>query len=253
MFRKILSIYVKRYSFLEAGKMIYIIHIKRIMFIAICLVIGVFTYCGVRSKSTISTSTTNRTVIIDAGHGGEDPGAIGDSGSYEKDINLNIALKLQQFIEQSGGVVLMTRVDDAKMEGSKKNDMRLRKKLREDNDGDIFVSIHLNSYPSESCKGAQTFYANDERSKELAEKIQKHMVDILDEGNSRVAKKLTDVYLLKNVNIPSVIVECGFVSNSAEERLLIDSNYQSKVAMAIYLGINEYFSISGMDGEQRTY
>ena len=224
--------------------MIYIIHIKRIMFIGVCLVIGALAYCGVRSMSVISTSTTNRTVIIDAGHGGEDPGAIGDSGSLEKDINLNIALKLQQFIEQSGGVALMSRVDDAEMEGSKRNDMRLRKKLREDNDGDIFVSIHLNSYPSESCKGAQTFYANDEESKLLAEKIQKNMVDILDESNTRIAKKLTDVYLLKNVNIPSVIVECGFLSNSAEEKLLLDETYQSKIAMAIYLGINEYFSNS---------
>jgi N-acetylmuramoyl-L-alanine amidase len=216
---------------------------KKIMLIGIVIVAGVCIYCGARAIPTISTSITNRTVIIDAGHGGEDPGAIGNSGSLEKDINLNIALKLQQFVEQNGGLVLMTRVDDAEMEGSKKNDMRLRKKLREENEGDIFISIHLNSYPSESCKGAQTFYANDEKSKELAEKIQKNMVDILDENNTRVAKKLTDVYLLKNVNIPSVIVECGFVSNSYEEKLLMDENYQSKVAMAIFMGINEYFGV----------
>lgn len=221
--------------------MIYIIHIKKIMLIGVLIVIGICAYCGARAIPTISTSTTNRTVIIDAGHGGEDPGAIGNSGSYEKDINLNIALKLQQFIEQSGGLVLMTRVDDVEMEGSKRNDMKLRKKLREENEGDIFISIHLNSYPSESCKGAQTFYANDDRSKALAEKIQKNMVNILDENNARIAKKLTDVYLLKNVNIPSVIVECGFVSNSHEEKLLMDETYQSKVAMAIFMGINEYF------------
>lgn len=223
--------------------MIYIIHIKKILLMALIIIAGICIYCGARAIPTISTSTTNRMVIIDAGHGGEDPGAIGNSGSLEKDINLNIALKLQQFVEQSGGLVLMTRVDDAEMKGSKKNDMGLRKKLREENEGDIFVSIHLNSYPIESCKGAQTFYANDEKSKELAEKIQKNMVDILDENNSRVAKKLTDVYLLKNVNIPSVIVECGFVSNSHEEKLLMDETYQSKVAMAIFMGINEYFGV----------
>lgn len=224
--------------------MIYIIHMKRIMFIVLCFLVGAFMYCGARSISVISTPSTNRTVIIDAGHGGEDPGAIGNSGSLEKNINLNIALKLQQFVEQSGGVVLMSRVDDSEMKGSKKNDMNLRKRLREDNEGDIFVSIHLNSYPSESCKGAQTFYADDEKSKLLAEKIQKNMVDILDESNTRIAKKLTNVYLLKNVNIPSVIVECGFVSNSNEERLLLDENYQNKVAMAIFLGINEYFGVN---------
>lgn len=222
--------------------MIYIIHFKRIMFIGLCLVFGIGIYFGIESINVISTSTTNRTVIIDAGHGGEDPGAIGNSGNLEKDINLNISLKLQKFIEQSGGVVLMTRTDDVKMEGSKKNDMKLRKKLRDNGNGDIFVSIHLNSFPSAGCSGAQTFYANDEQSKELAEKIQKNMVDLLDENNSRVAKKLTDVYLLKNVNIPSVIVECGFLSNSNEEKLLADEEYQSKIAMSIYLGINEYFS-----------
>lgn len=223
------------------ARMIYIIHIKKIVFIGVLIIIGITIYCGAKSIPAISTSTTNRTVIIDAGHGGEDPGAIGSSGIYEKDINLNIALKLQQFIDQSGGIVLMSRVDDKKMEGSKSNDMKLRKKLREENDGDIFVSIHLNSYPSESCKGAQTFYANDDKSKLLAEKIQKNMVDILDENNTRIAKKLTDVYLLKNVNIPSVIVECGFLSNSKEEKLLMDETYQSKIAMAIFMGINEYF------------
>lgn len=222
--------------------MIYIIHFKRIMFIGLCLVLGIGVYLGVNSKYVISTSTTNRTVIIDAGHGGEDPGAIGSGGTLEKDINLSIALKLQQFIEQSGGIVLMTRTDDAKMEGSKRNDMQLRKKLRDNEDGDIFISIHLNSFPSPRCSGAQTFYANDEKSKELAEKIQKNMVELLDEGNTRIAKKLTDVYLLKNVNIPSVIVECGFLSNSKEEKMLSDETYQSKVAMSIYLGINEYFS-----------
>lgn len=222
--------------------MIYIIHFRRIMFIGLCLILGSGIYLGVSSIDVISTSTTNRTVIIDAGHGGEDPGAIGNSGTLEKDINLSIALKLQRFIEQSGGVVLVTRADDAKMEGSKKNDMQLRKKLRDSENGDIFISIHLNSFPSSSCNGAQTFYANDEQSKKLAEKIQKNMVELLDENNTRIAKKLTDVYLLKKVNIPSVIVECGFLSNSKEEKLLNDETYQSKIAMSIYLGINEYFS-----------
>lgn len=227
--------------FWGTDNMIYIIHIKKIVFIGVCISLVCAGYFGVKSIPAISVPATNRTIIIDAGHGGEDPGAIGSSGVYEKDINLNIALKLQQFIEQNGGIVLMSRVDDADMQGSKSNDMRLRKKLREENESDVFISIHLNSYPSESCKGAQTFYANDENSKLLAEKIQKNMVNMLDENNARVAKKLTNVYLLKNVNIPSVIVECGFLSNSREEKLLQDEKYQSKIAMAIFMGINEYF------------
>ena len=233
---------LKKYGFWRMVGMIYIIHFKRIMFIGLCLILGIGIYLGIGSIGVISTSTTNRTVIIDAGHGGEDPGAIGSNGTLEKDINLNIALKLQQFIEQNGGVVFMTRVDDAKMEGSKRNDMQLRKKLRDNEDGDIFISIHLNSFPGPGCNGAQTFYADDEQSKALAEKIQKNMVELLDENNTRIAKKLTDVYLLKKVNIPSVIVECGFLSNSKEEKMLADETYQSKIAMSIYLGINEYFS-----------
>ena len=224
--------------------MIYIIRKKQILF-AVCILIilsGIFTIK--HYIPTVATPVTNRIVIIDAGHGGGDPGAIGLTGTLEKDINLNIALKLQQFIEQNGGNVLMSRTSDEMLGGNKKEDMRIRKKLREENSGDIFISIHLNSYPHESCMGAQTFYANNEYSKNLAEKIQKNMVKYLDENNARIAKKLTDVYLLKNVNIPSVIVECGFLSNSREEKLLSDEEYQSKVAFSIYTGILEYFNNS---------
>ena len=106
---------LKKYGFWRMAGMIYIIHFKRIMFIGLCLILGIGIYLGIGSIGVISTSTTNRTVIIDAGHGGADPGAIGSNRTLEKDINLNIALKLQQFIEQNGGVVFMTRVDDAKM------------------------------------------------------------------------------------------------------------------------------------------
>ena len=120
--------------------------------------------------------------------------------------------------------------------------MKVRKKLREENSGDIFISIHLKSFPQESCRGAQTFYSDNEEAKVLAEKIQKNMVKFLDEDNARIAKKLTDVYLLKKVNIPSVIVECGFLSNSKEEKLLMDEGYQSKIAFSIYTGILEYFN-----------
>lgn len=221
--------------------MIYIIRKRQIVFVV--GVLGVISAILALKHyiPTIAVPVTNRVVIIDAGHGGGDPGAIGLTGTLEKDINLNIALKLQQFIEQSGGVVLMTRTEDEMLAQNKREDMKLRKRLREENSGDIFISIHLNSFPQESCKGAQTFYANNEESKNLAEKIQKNMVKFLEDDNSRVAKKLTDVYLLKDVNIPSVIVECGFLSNSKEEKLLKDEEYQSKVAFSIFAGICEYF------------
>ena len=222
--------------------MIYIIRKKQIVFTLFILLFISIVFAIKEYIPVVATPVTNRTIIIDPGHGGGDPGAIGDRGSLEKDINLNIALKLQQFIEQNGGITLMTRVEDEMLGGNKRDDMKIRKKLREENSGDIFVSIHLNSFPEEGCKGAQTFYAGNEESKELAEKIQKNMVKFLDENNPRIAKKLTDVYLLKNVNIPSVIVECGFLSNSLEEKLLMDKEYQSKVAFSIYSGLMEYFN-----------
>lgn len=221
--------------------MIYIIRKRQIVFVVGILGIISAILALKHYIPTIAIPTTNRVVIIDAGHGGGDPGAIGLTGTLEKDINLNIALKLQQFIEQSGGLVLMTRTEDEMLAENKREDMKLRKRLREENSGDIFISIHLNSFPQESCKGAQTFYANNEKSKNLAEKIQKNMVKFLEEDNSRVAKKLIDVYLLKDVNIPSVIVECGFLSNSREEKLLKDEKYQSRVAFSIFAGICEYF------------
>jgi len=221
--------------------MIYIIRLKQIVFLGSIILCAIGVYGVSRVVPTIATPATNKIIIIDAGHGGFDPGAIGESGVNEDEINLAIALKLQKFIEQSGGTVIMTRVENEGVGSTKKEDMQIRRMIRDTSSGNVFISIHLNSFPQSNCKGAQSFYANDENSKLLAEKIQKNMVDLLDPENSRVAKKLTDVYLLKNVTIPSVIIECGFLSNSKEEKLLQDSNYQSKVAMAIYLGLTEYF------------
>lgn len=222
--------------------MIYIIR-KRYIVLMFSLIVVIMTIMVIKEYiPVIATPVTNRVVIIDAGHGGGDPGAIGITGTLEKDINLNIALKLQQFIEKNGGTVLMTRVDDEMLGTTKREDMNIRKKLREENSGDIFVSIHLNSFPKSNCNGAQTFYADNEESKVLAEKIQKNMVKFLDEDNTRIAKKLSDVYLLKKVNIPSIIVECGFLSNSKEEKLLADEQYQSKIAFAVYSGILEFFN-----------
>jgi len=221
--------------------MIYIIPLKRLVLLGVVLLCIVSVYGVSRVVPTVATPATNQIVVIDAGHGGFDPGAIGVTGSQEDEINLAIALKLQKFIEQSGGLTVMTRVENEGVGSTKREDMRIRKMIRDSSQGNVFISIHLNSFPQANCKGAQSFYANDENSKLLAEKIQKNMVDLLDPDNARVAKKLTDVYLLKNITIPSVIIECGFLSNSKEEQLLQDSEYQSKVAMAIYLGITEYF------------
>ena len=106
----------------------------------------------------------------------------------------------------------------------------------------MYISIHLNSFPQENVKGAQTFYSNNEESKKLAELVQKKLKEVVEPSNNRVAKELSTVYLLKNTKNPSIIVECGFLSNKEELKKLQDDTYQEKLAWAIYLGIIDYYN-----------
>lgn len=193
----------------------------------------------------------NKVVIIDAGHGGIDPGKEGSQGAHEKDLNLQIAQKLRAYIEESGGVAILTRskdvglyTEDSQSIRKKKNeDLRNRRKLIQESNGDLFVSIHLNSFPSSKYYGAQTFYLEgDEESKILAELVQEELKSVLENGNDRQAKATDSYYILKENPVPSVLVEGGFLSNPEEERLLNDENYQNKLAWAIYTGIMDYFS-----------
>ena len=223
--------------------MFFVIRLRRIILalILVVLMIYVCTYFYPIIHETIALPSTNKLIVIDAGHGGFDPGAIGVTGKEEKTINLAIALKLQALLEQSGANVVLTRATDEAVAQSKKEDMKVRKIIKDESDGDIFISIHLNSFPEEKYKGAQVFYPKgNEESKIMAENIQKSLINILDKGNNRIAKELKDIYLIKNSKIPSNIVECGFVSNSEEEAKLSTSEYQDKIAWAIYIGLTEY-------------
>lgn len=194
--------------------------------------------------------TTNKVVIIDAGHGGIDAGAVAN-GVKEKDLNLRIAQRLQEYIEQSGGVAVLTRDSDESTQdpnrgkgvSQKKSDLMERKAASEKYDADIFISIHMNKFAQEKYRGAQVFYAsNGDDSKRLGETIQQALKDTLNDGNNREAKKSgSGIYILKNVNVPSVLVECGFISNSEEAELLRSEEYQQKVAWGIYMGIVKYF------------
>lgn len=200
----------------------------------------------------IALPTTNRVVMIDPGHGGPDGGASGDSGVLEKDINLAIAQKLQSLLEQSGAAVVVTRADDSSIHDpdkktirSKKiSDLQNRKKMMEESYADVFVSIHLNKFEQSQYYGAQVFYSTaNEQSKILAEIIQKELIENIDNGNTRQAKPATDdIYILKDVTIPAVIVECGFLSNPEEEKLLQTEKYQKKLAWSIYIAIMKYFN-----------
>ena len=187
---------------------------------------------------------------MDAGHGGIDGGAIGKNGVKESPMNLKIALKVRELLEQNGAIVLLTRdkdvglySDTGTIRKKKNEDLRERKKMVDESKADLFISIHMNSFPQQpSCAGAQTFYPkNCENSKKISNYIQEELIRILDNKNKRTSKEKSDVYLLKKCSIPTVLVECGFLTNPKEERLLQDSTYQEKVAWGIYIGILRYF------------
>jgi len=187
-------------------------------------------------------------VVVDAGHGGDDPGKIGINGAPEKDINLQIAQKLKKYLEAEDVEVVLTRetedgLYDAHASNKKVQDMKRRIEIIEKTDPVLTVSIHQNSYPEEYVKGAQVFYyGQSQEGKELAEVIQKSLVAELDKENHRTAKANESYYLLKKTKTPTVIVECGFLSNRQEADLLSDAEYQQKVAVAISKGIENYLN-----------
>lgn len=189
-------------------------------------------------------------VIIDAGHGADDSGKVGINGALEKDINLTIALRVKELLETQGVQVIMTREDDRGMypktgENRKLRDMKKRVERINKERPALAVSIHQNSYTDESIYGAQTFYfTGSEEGRAAAELLQAQMVTTLDPENKRQAKENSSYYLLKNVECPIVIAECGFLSNKKEAGLLCDAEYQEKVAWAIHLGIIRYLNSS---------
>jgi len=213
-----------------------------VLFISICFI----------SKSTtaaFSLPIRSTVVVIDAGHGGRDPGASGSSGITEEEVNLKIALKLRRLIEQGGGTAIMIREDNSGLyteggnrQGTRKSeDLKNRHALINSCGADILISIHLNSFPQSQYFGAQTFYMkNEEKSRKLAESIQNELIKVLDRGNERKAKATDSMYILKNNNMPGALVECGFLSNREEERLLDDEHYQEKIAWSIFVGIVKY-------------
>jgi len=216
------------------------------------------------SISFISKSTTaafafpirSVVVVIDAGHGGRDPGASGNRGVTEEEVNLKVALKLRRLVEQGGGTAIMIREDDSglytegrKTEGTRKSeDLKNRHALINSCGADILISIHLNSFPQSQYYGAQTFYMRGEdKSRKLAESIQEELIKVLNRGNNRKAKAIDSIYILKNNNMPGALVECGFLSNYEEEQLLDDEHYQEKIAWSIFVGMIKY-----LEGEERT-
>lgn len=233
---------------------IIIINRKRMVGYVMLLTGMLMLFLGVNNvyKETMKTTKpmSNMVIVIDPGHGGWDPGSSGRSGTIESDLNLGIAIKLRKLIELSGGTTIMIREDggglytDSKnrTETKKSEDLKKRHEIINNSNADLFISIHLNHFPQSQYYGAQTFYKRgDESSKKLAEIIQSELITIIDRGNRREIKSRDDVYILNNNTIPGALVECGFLSNAEEERLLKDAKYQQKLAWSIYCGIMKYY------------
>lgn len=208
--------------------------------ILFAVLICLLTTAMISTSSALAASLSGKTIIIDAGHGGYNPGAIAN-GSIEKDNNLAVALLLEQQLKDAGAKVIMTRKTDravADKTTTLRSELQARVDIAERYDGDIFVSIHSNSNNDRNIHGAMTFYSTD-RSKKLAQTIQKNLIyrsKAQDKGIENAG-----FYVLRNTSMPSVLVEMGFVTNPQEAKRLSNAAYRQKLANGIYEGIEEYF------------
>jgi len=225
-----------------------------VAFVGVCLIAaGVISIDQVKNVFAANNIEKQKnTIIIDPGHGGVDGGAVGYNDIVEKDINLSISLKLRTLFEASGFNVVMTREDDRSIHDKdsktirekKVSDIHNRSKLLEKYPDAIFLSIHQNMYTESKYSGTQVFYSkNNEDSKILASLIQSNVKELLQPENERVIKPAgKDLYILYHAKIPAVMVECGFLSNPDEAKKLNSSEYQYKMAFAIYCGTLDYCS-----------
>lgn len=210
-------------------------------------------YAEEKLQQTVQTNGTpvsSHTIILDAGHGEPDGGAVSENGVSEADINLDIVLKLQKLLEQSGCIVILTRsdengiydLDEESIRNKKVSDMKNRVEISKTEEADCFVSIHLNKIPQTQYSGWQTFYqSKSEESKELALDIQNNLNYSIQKENKREVLSLSGKYIMEHVTIPTVTVECGFLSNPEEEKLLQQEEYQEKLSWGIYTGLMDYF------------
>lgn len=189
-------------------------------------------------------------VLVNSPHGGFDGGAVAKDGTVEKDINLQISLKVSQMLKYNGYDIIMTRDGDtgteddenAAIASRKKSDLSNRLSLMKNNPDAIYVSIHLNKFTTSAASGAQVFYTkNYDEARLLAESVQSKIIELIQPENTRVVKQGTSsTYLLKNAAVPAIIVECGFLSNHLELEKLKTEDYQSQMAFAIVCGITNF-------------
>lgn len=223
-----------------------------IFFVLILITIVLFSERGMNKIKNVmnnhSILSEKKVVLIDAGHGGRDPGKIGVNNVLEKDINLAIAMKLKNFLELNDIEVVMTRTKDmghySESDRNKKNaDLRKRVSMIAESKPIVAISIHQNSFGEKQYKGAQVFYhSKSVEGKAFAELMQSQIKETVKDDNTRKAKANNDYYLLKKSSCPLIIVECGFLSNDYEAKLLADDTYQEKMAWAIHIGIMRHIN-----------
>lgn len=231
----------------------YKIAIKRRLILIATLVLTLLVYATIKFALPASAEKNDignkKTILIDPGHGGYDGGADGISGIKEKDINLNISLKLRDALKIQGYNVVMTRetdnalLNEGKRVGTKKaQDIENRCKIKEQSNADLFISIHQNYFPQGKYYGSQVWYSKNEGSIELAHIVQENLKIDLDRGNKRVEKPAKNDYkiLVCSDSMPAILLECGFLSNYEEEKLLQDEKYQQKIANSLAKSITSY-------------
>ena len=223
--------------------------LKRIMELLFALaVLAVLLFAGDKVRTYVSVQQENvrrNLVVLDPGHGGKDPGKVGADEELEKDINLAISLKVREKLEEDGMEVVMTREEDVMLsdgdaDNKKLEDLNSRIDIINEQQPAIAVSIHQNSYSDPAVRGAQVFYfTHSDKGKQAAEALQKELLEF-DQENTRDIKANDTYYLLKKTEVPTVIVECGFLSCPGEAELLTDEAYQEELAGAIAKGIESW-------------
>lgn len=227
---------------------------RRISFIILMLMVSVISFSIISKEEntiqTVSLPVSDKTIVLDAGHGSPDEGAESASGVTEASLNLKITKKLQALLEQSGSTVILTRSDENgiydlnsnSIREKKVSDIKNRVKIGNESSADAFISIHLNKIPQSQYYGWQAFFKqNNEKSTQLAKSIQEELNSSIQRENKREAIKITGKYIIEHVEIPITIIECGFLSNPEEAKLLEQDEYQNRLAWGIYNGIMDYF------------
>lgn len=219
-------------------------------YLLVIIIFLVAAHLGSEAVTAVNQMTPvkrNNCIVIDAGHGGIDGGATSCTGVLESNINLEIALRLENLFHLLGyDTVMIRRTDESiytqgnTIASQKKSDLKERVRICNETPGAILVSIHQNTYSDSRFHGPQVFYGKNNQSQHLAQNVQNQLINALNPGSNRKAKQGSSVYLLENIHCPGILVECGFITNPEEEIKLRDANYQKKICGVLASAISGY-------------